>query len=48
MPWVRGHYARRPRTRRNYRGSKNLNVIGIVVIAVIVIFLFLWLLGNRG
>jgi hypothetical protein len=47
MPWVRGHYARRPRTRR-YRGSHNLNVIGIVVVAVVVILLIIWLIGNRG
>jgi hypothetical protein len=48
MPWVRGHYARRPRTRRRYQRSHSQNVIGIVVIAVVVIFLLIWLIANRG
>jgi hypothetical protein len=44
MPWVRGHYARRSRTRR-YNRSSGLSV-GAIVVVLIGVLLVIYLLTR--
>jgi hypothetical protein len=37
MPWVRGHYARSPRTSRRYGRSPGIGMIALIVLGVVLV-----------
>jgi hypothetical protein len=37
MPWVRGHYARRPRTGRRYGRQPAIGTIVLIVLGVVLL-----------
>jgi len=41
MPWVQGHYARRPRTRRHYRSSGTRAATIVVVLVGVLLLIYL-------